>query len=210
MIRRKAGLIAAIVALGLGLNYGASAQSGPPAETSTQAKPEGVGFQTAVVIHGKIIEVNKAKKLVTLEGPEGRKVTLTVKNPYNLEAAKVGEPVVARFYEVVAIRKKEPGESVPSASLKEGIVTAKPGEVPGAVAERQLSLVVSVVEIDKPNGAVTVKGPDGVLEKVKARDPNNLKRLKIGDELVVSLTRAVAISLEKESKGPNPPEAYHP
>jgi hypothetical protein len=209
MIKREAVLILAIVALGLGPNYAASAQSGKPGETS-QAKSEGVGSATAVIVHGKIIEVNKAKKLVTLEGPGGRKVTLTVKNPYNLKAAKVGEPVVARFYEVVAIRKKEPGESVPSASLKEGLVTAKPGEVPGAVAERQLGLVVSVVEIDEPNGAVTVKGPDGVLEKVKARDPNNLKRLKIGDELVVSLTHAVAISLENESERPNPLESSHP
>lgn len=210
MIKRKAVPILAIVALGLGLNYGASAQSGKPGETSAQAESEGVSSAMGVVVHGKIVEVNKAKKLVTLEGPGGRKVTLTVENPYNLEAAKVGEPVVTRFYEVVTIRKKKPGESVPSASLKEGIVTAKPGEIPGAVAEQQVGLVVSVVEIDKPKGTVTVKGPDGVVETVKARNPKNLKRLKVGDELVVSVSRAVAISLEKESGQPNPPEVSHP
>jgi hypothetical protein len=46
---------------------------------------------------------------------------------------------------------------------------------------------------------VIVKGPDGTVETVKARDPKNLKQLKVGDELVVSVYRAIAISLEKES-----------
>ena len=41
---------------------------------------------------GKIVDVDTAKSLVTLEGPEGARVTFTVENPDNLKAAKVGEP----------------------------------------------------------------------------------------------------------------------
>jgi hypothetical protein len=199
MIKRRAFLLSAIMALTLGINYGVSAQESSPAATPAQTRPEGVVSATVVTVHGKIAKVNKASKLVTLEGPEGRKVTLKVENPYNLEAAKVGEPFVVRFYEVVTIRKKRPGESVPSASLKDGITTASPGGVPGAVGEQHVSLLVSVGAIDEANGTVTVKGPDGTVETVKARDPKNLKRLKVGDELVVSVSRAIAISLQKES-----------
>lgn len=193
MIKRKLLLFAALLALGLGLNQSAAAQSGEAAVTSTS--------YTAVTAHGKIVEVNKAEKLVTIEGTGGRKLYLKVENPYNLEAAKVGEPVVAHFYEVVTIRKKKPGETVPSASLKEGIATAQPGQVPGAVAGQRASVLVTVDAIDEANGTVSVKGPDGTVEKVKARDPRNLKHLKVGDELVVTLARAVAISLDKESPG---------
>jgi hypothetical protein len=82
MLRRQILLIAAIAALGLGLNYNASAQSGQPAETSTSSV-------TTVTAHGKIVEVNKAKKLVTIEGTGGRRLYLKVENPYNLDAAKV-------------------------------------------------------------------------------------------------------------------------
>ncbi|MGD0075954.1 MAG: hypothetical protein ABSD31_16665 [Candidatus Binataceae bacterium] len=191
--------LVAILSLGLGLNYVASAQTDKPAAASAQAKVEAVGYATAVVVHGKIVAVNKAKKLVTLEGPEGRKVTLKVENPYNLKAAKVGEPVVAHYYEIVTIRKKKPGESIPSASLTQGIATAKPGAIPGAVVGQKLELVVTVTAIDEAHGTVTVKGPDGATETVKARDPKNLKLIKVGDDLVVSVSRAVAISLEKES-----------
>lgn len=202
MTKRQALLISTIltiVAIGLGLSSAASAQPAKPSDASAEPKVEGVGSATVVSIHGKVVAVNKARKLVTLEGPQGRKVTLKVENPYNLAAAKVGEPVVARFYEVAIIRKKKPGESIPAASVKEGIATAMPGEVPGGAVAGQVSIVVSVEAIDHAKGTVTVKGPDGAVETVKARYPEKLKLLKVGDELVVSVSRAIAISLEKES-----------
>ena len=196
---RLAVLLSAIVALGLEFNYGAWAQSTTPAATPAQATPEGVVSATVVTVHGKIVKVNKRRKQVTLEGPEGREVTLDVENPYNLEAAKVGAPFVARYYEVITIRKKKPGENVQSASLSGGIATARPGGVPGAAGELHITLLVSVEAIDQANGTVTVKAADGTTETVKARNPQNLKRLKVGDQLVIGISRAIAISLEKES-----------
>jgi hypothetical protein len=201
MIGRKIFLVAALAALGLGLNHGASAQSSQATGASQATSPEAIRSATVITVHGKIAEVNETKKQVVLEGPEGRRVTLRVDNPYNLKAAKVGDPVVTRFYEVVTIRKKKPDETVPSFSLKGGIATAKPGGVPGAVAEAKASVVVSVTAIDETNGTVTVKAPDGTVETVKARNPKNLKQLKVGDELVVTLERAMAISMEKEAAG---------
>lgn len=193
---KRAIFVLTVALIGVTANYGAWAQ---PSENSTQTKPEVVGAATVVTLHGKIVAVNKSDKVVTVEGPAGRKVSLKVENPYNLQAAKVGEPVVARFYEVVTVRKKKPGEVLPSASLQQGIATAQPGEVPGAVAASKLSLVVTVVSIDSAHGAVTIKAPDGTVEKVKARNPQNLKLIKPGDQLVVTLSRAVAVSLEKKA-----------
>jgi hypothetical protein len=201
MIGRKIFLVAALAALGLGLNHGASAQSSQATGASQATSPEAIRSATVITVHGKIAEVNKAKKQVVLEGPEGRRVTLKVDNPYNLNAAKVGEPVVTRFYEVVTIRKKKPDETAPGFSLKGGIATANPGGVPGVVAEAKASVVVSVTAIDETNGTVTVKAPDGTVETVKARNSKNLKQLKVGDELVVTLERAMAISVEKETAG---------
>jgi hypothetical protein len=200
MLKRSGVLLLPILVLALGMNYRASAQEASPAP-SAAATSEGVTSATVLTVHGKVVKVNKVKKLVTLAGADGREVTLQVTNPYNLNSAKVGDPFVARFYEVVTIRKKKPGEEIPSASLSQGIATAKPGAVPGAVAEQHLRLLVTVTAIDEANKTVTVKGPDGATETVKPRDPRNLKRLKVGDELVVGISRAVAITLDKEPGG---------
>ena len=203
MVKRTAGQIlgATIVAvgLGLGLRVPASAQGAKPENAPSAAQAEGVSSATQVTLHGKIVDVDKAQKLVTLEGPQGRKVALRVDNPANLAAAKVGEPVVVRFYEVASIRKKRAGENVAAVSLKEGISGTTPGGAPGGTATGLARIVVTVVAIDQANGTITVKGPDGAVETVKARNPKNLTKVKVGDELIVSLWRAIVVSLEKDS-----------
>jgi hypothetical protein len=52
---------------------------------------------TVVTFHGTIVAVDTGRKLVTLEGPEGGRVTIWVQNPDNFKAAKVGDPFAARF-----------------------------------------------------------------------------------------------------------------
>jgi len=203
MVKRKTcqilGATIVAVGLGLGLSAAASAQAAKPENPPSAAQAEGVSSATEVTLHGKIVDVDKAKKLVTLEGPQGRKATLRVDNPANLAAAKVGEPVVVRFYEVASIRKKRAGENVAAVSLKEGISGTTPGGAPGGTATGLARIVVTVVAIDQANGTITVKGPDGAVETVKARNPKNLTKVKVGDELIVSLWRAIVVSLEKDS-----------
>jgi hypothetical protein len=196
MFKRLTVPILAVLILGFGLKLGAWAQ---PAATPAQAGPEAIGTATVLTVHGKIVKVDRAHKLVTLEGPAGNRVTLVVKNPDNLAAAKVGEPFAARFYEVAIIRKKKPGENMQGASLSEGMWTAHPNGVPGGSRAYLIRIPVTVDSIDEANGTVTVKAPDGSTETVKPRDPQTLKRLKVGDGLVVSLYRGIAISLRPES-----------
>jgi len=183
---------------------GGSTQMTTPPSPATGTLPAqehlvGIGSATVVTIHGKIITVNRSKKLVTLEGPQGKLVTLHVYNPYNLAAAKAGEPFVAKFYEIVTVRKKLPGESKPVASVAEGIVSAMPGQVPGAVAGTRREIVVTVDAIDIDKETVAVKGPDGSVETITVANPTNLKYLKVGDQIVLTLSNVVAIALEKES-----------
>ena len=198
MIKRLSVLLSTILILGLGFSYGASAQSAAPA-TPADIETE-VGSATVVTFHGKIVDVDTAKSLVTLEGPAGRRVTVLVRNPDNLKAAKVGEPFAARIYDVVTIRKKEPGENVQNATTV-GVWTTNPLGVPGGSRALQATLVVTVEAIDEANGTVTVKAADGTTTTVKARNPENLKQLKAGDQLVLVLYQAIAISLQKESAG---------
>jgi hypothetical protein len=162
----------------------------------------GIGSATVITVHGKILSVDRANKLVTLVGPRGKQVTLHVNNPYNLAAAKAGEPFVARFYEIITIRKKQPGESIPPASLLEGIATAAPGQTPGAVAGQSAELVETITAINRKKETLDLKGPDGVVETVKVANPANLKHVKVGDDIVVTLSRVIAISLDHETAMP--------
>ena len=176
----------------------ALAETTAPAPASA-GDAESLRAATVLTIHGTVTAVDKAEKLVTIQVPSGQKYTLKVENPYNLDAATVGTGVVVRYYEAVSVRKKKAGESLPALSVSGGVVTAKAGGVPGAVADEHLKAVVSVVQVDKANGTVTIKGADGSVETAKANNPKVLSHLKAGDDLVITASRATAISLDKEA-----------
>ena len=197
---KKPNILSALILVifGVGLSFTvASAQAETPASAGA-ANSEGIRAATVLTIHGTVTAVDKAEKLVTIQVTDGRKYTLKVDNPYNLDAAKVGAGVVVHYYEVVSVREKKPGESLPSLSVTGGVVTAKAGGLPGAVAEEHMKAVVSVTQVDKANGTVTIKGADGSIETVKANNPEVLSHLKAGDDLVITTSRATAISLDKE------------
>jgi hypothetical protein len=78
-------------------------------------------------------------------------VTVYVQNPANLRAAKVGEPFAARFYDVLTIRKKEPGENVQSATTV-GVWPINPLGVPGGERAQLTTSLVTVEAINEGTG----------------------------------------------------------
>ena len=74
---------------------------------------------------------------------------------------------------------------------------AKPGEKPAGVAINTITVTATIDKIDKKAQTVTLKGPEGNKETIKVKDPNNLKKVKVGDNVVISYTEALAIAVEK-------------
>jgi len=185
---------------------GAAATSGRASQVASpgvDAPPQGnvlaVGAASVIVLHGQIVSVDPDKKLVTLQADNGKQVTVHVYNPYNLAAAKPGERFVAKFYEIATINELRAGQSPPTPSLTEGIVSAEPGQTPGAAFGSQLQFAVTVDSINKKDKAISIKGPDGVVEVVDVANPESLDQVQVGEQIVVTLTDAVVIGLDKEA-----------
>lgn len=184
----------------------ASTQSSPQAAAppesaalSSATPVTGIAAETIITVHGKIVAVDPASKQVTLQGPNGKDVTLTVNNPYNLQSLKAGDRYVAQFTESVSIVGKGPSDQPPVASLAAGLWTAKPGEVPGAAAARQAQLVVVVSAIDQADQRVTLQAPDGSTENIHVTNPGALQGVQVGDRITITLTQSVAIALAPEA-----------
>jgi hypothetical protein len=138
-------------------------------------------------------------RIVTLRGPQGNVMSLTVdESVKNLPQVKVGDQVVAKYYESVAVRMAEPGD--PAATAASGLTAAKPGGMPAGVAARQVTVTASVEAIDKKTPSITLKGPEGNVVTVRVLDPKNLEKVKVGDKLAITYTEALAISVERAGK----------
>jgi hypothetical protein len=210
-IRAFAGamVLALLVALGYACSQASDGAPGSGGQASAKSPAvEGqqqpgnvvaVGAASVVVVHGQIVSVNQDKKLVTLQTDDGKQLTVHAYNPYNLAAAKAGERYVAKFYEIATLHKLAPGQSPPTPSLTEGIVSAQPGQTPGAAFGSQYQFAVTIDAIHKNDKAISLKGPDGVVETVDVANPETLDQVQVGEQIVVTLTDAVVIALDKEA-----------
>ena len=174
---------------------GTSTEKAPGA--ASEKKMPAKGEATAVKIRGTVDAVDKDKGTVTLKGPKGRTMTLEVKDKQKLDMVKVGDPVVATYIEAVAFKVLKAGSAAPGVSVKEGAVSSKPGETPAGAVGREVTVTATITAIDKKARTVTIKGPQGNSETIKARDPKNLEAVKVGDMVDITYAQALVISLDK-------------
>jgi hypothetical protein len=141
------------------------------------------------------------KRIVTLKGPKGNIFDLKVgPQAKNLKQIQIGDEVVITYYESVAYRLLKPGEAPVPTTETEVVDTAKQGAKPAGVIGVQTTLTATIEALDMNNRTATLKGPDGKTVTIKAQDPKNLEAVKVGDEVVITYTEALAISVEKAPK----------
>jgi Cu/Ag efflux protein CusF len=168
------------------------------AKTDQEAAPK-VKEARVVTVRGTVEAIDKEKQTVTLKGPK-RSLTVRVRDPKKLEEIKVGDPVVGKYYESWMVEVKKPGEGTPGVSAQQSAVTSKPGETPAGAIGQQITVTATIVGIDKKAQTATIKGPEGNTVTVKAQDPKNLDKVKVGDNVEITYTEALAISLDKSAK----------
>ena len=61
-------------------------------------------------------------------------------------------------------------------------------------------MVATIVAIDPGKTFVTLKGPEGKSETFPVKDPKNLDNVKVGDQVSITYTKALAISVQKAEK----------
>jgi Cu/Ag efflux protein CusF len=159
------------------------------------------GAASVTKVRGTVAAVDKDAGTVTLKGPKGRTVTIEVNDKSKLDQINVGDPVVAAYMEAVAVRVVKAGSgATPSVTTTETRVSSKPGETPAGAIGREVTATVTITAIDRKAHSVTVKGPRGGVETIKAKDPKNLEGLKVGDMVEITYTQALAVSLDKSGK----------
>ena len=191
----KRGLVvAAAVVLMLSLATGVFAQA------TQGSSPTGVVREREAVMTATVVAVDLQNRYVTLKGEDGEVRDIKVgEEAVNLPQVKVGDLVTVKFYESIAVEVIKPGTAM-GAGEKTAIVRAKPGEMPGGMVAKQVSVTAIIMAIDKQKSAMTLKGPEGKLVNVKVQDPANLEKVKVGDELMITYTEALAISVEHVKK----------
>jgi hypothetical protein len=189
---RKFTLIAAaVMSIAVGT---ALAQTGGMA--AVKSEPGKVTMAEAVRVTASVEALDKAKRLITLKGPEGNTFVVQAgPEVKNFDQIKVGDLVVASYIEALTLELKPGGGQIRERTERESAVTAKPGQAPGAAAGRQVTVIADVMSVDAKKQTVRLRGPQRTVD-LKVKDPNQFKLIKVGDQVEATFTEALAIGVE--------------
>ncbi len=151
-----------------------------------------------ITVKATVTAIDPKTRVITLRSPDGEISKITAGAAVrNFNQIKVGDLVSIGYTMSVAFETREP--TAAELSRDNAIVgkstRAMPGQKPGAAIAAQQIKVVTIAAVDKDNQLVTFKDAAGVASTVKAKYPENLKLVKEGDRVVLTLSEAVAASV---------------
>lgn len=164
--------------------------------------PKPVTVSESVAASATVESIDQVKRMVRLRTAEGRTLVMQVPpTVQNLGQVRVGDRVTVRFTEAVAAEVVKPGTGVtttlgPTTSVER----APAGGLPGGTVAATMKGVVKIQAVDTVNNVVTIVGSDGVARPIRVVDAKAqefIRGLKVGDEVQLTFSEAVAISVEQ-------------
>ena len=148
----------------IGLSFGAGAMA-------KEAKKPTIKKENVTTVNATVRAIDLDTRVVTLKGPKGNVFDLKVgEEAKNLPQVKVGDVVVAKYYESIAVEVKKPGE--PGGVTTSGaLATAEPGAKPGGMVANQVTVTTTVEAIDPKKTYVTLRGRKAIPSRLKSRIP---------------------------------------
>jgi hypothetical protein len=179
--------------LAAALVFSLSLQAGEKAVATE--KPSFSATQT-VQLTASVVGLNREANTVTLKGPEGNTRTLEAQ-AYNMKKIDIGDTVNVEYVQNMTIKVfandgMEPGTGVLGASGEN-----KEGETPAAMEMITAVATATVEEINIEANTFKLKWPDGEIEEYEALNPENLKKADVGDLVVTTYTKAIALTLNE-------------
>jgi len=205
----QSALAAALVAAGM-LVPAVHAQTTGGALVGTAP---GVAMATAAVsASASVTAIDMTTRQVTLRRGDGSTFTV-VAGPEvrNLPQLRVGDTVTVTYYDALTLELRKGGTGGPARRSETSAgARADPGMRPGAVAQREVTIVADVVAVDTSSRTVTLRGPKGNLLALPVRDPEQLKLVAVGDQVEATYAEAAAVSVTPVAAPPSAMAARSP
>ena len=176
------------------------ARAGGPVEVEADA-----GVITMV---GTVEAIDETRQVVTIVGPHNNWVVVKV-GPEHIKVIKVREKITISYQDeiAVALRKVNKGQQGDSIEAEE---TAGMGLDDPTVAEQDwvevtphgasdlttIEITDTIKAINRHQRTITFAGTGGKTRTIKAGPNININALEAGDEVVLEVTRAVAVSVK--------------
>ena len=158
--------------------------------------PGGVMINT-YQITATVKAIDAEDRKVTLTGADGKDAVVKCgPEVVNFPQIQVGDQVKATVTEqlVVFMATNAPPQTDGAAAA---VALAPVGAKPGGAVAQTVQVTATVVAIDLEHHRATLEFPDGSKKTVAVRPDVDLTKRAIGEQVVIRVTEAVAISVQK-------------
>lgn len=172
--------------------------SGTATDVSVMAEgvPGGVFVQT-YELTATVASLDPATRKVTLVSPDGIKKTVKVgPEAVNFDQLRLGDRLSVTVTEEIIVAVAGKGETLGSGAAQL-VALAPKGAKPGALMAEATQVTAEVTAIDVQNRKATLRFEDGSTRTVAVRPDVDLAKRKVGDQVVIRLTEALAIKVKK-------------
>ena len=169
----------------------------PSSGTVIERGPGTASASRVVTASATVTAIDMTTREVTLQRASGSTFTVVAgPDVRNLPQIRVGDTVNVDFYEALAIELKKGGTGAPASRSETATRSrAEPGERPRGVATRETVIVADVIAVNAAGQTVSLRGPRGRVVDLTVRDPEQFKRIAVGDQVEASYTEAAAVSI---------------
>jgi hypothetical protein len=176
--------------------------------TIVASEPGRATIVQAAELSAQVVAIDKATRTVTLKGPKGNVVDIVAGDEVkNFDQIKLGDFVVARYAQALTLELRKTKVKAGEPTVTEGAVRAKPGERPAGAVGREVTAIAEVIGVDPKKSTITLKGPRGNVVTLNVQNPDQFKVVKKGDQVEVTYTEALALSVEPAPKPAAKPAA---
>jgi len=203
-MKTKSAFVLALITAAVAATAAAQQPAPAPAPAggvAVASAPGKAAVVRAVEVSAQVTGIDRATRTVTLKGPKGESFDIVAGDEVkNFDQIKVGDVVVARYAQALTLELKKTKGAKGDVTVKEGVAAAKPGEKPAVAGGRQVTAIAEVTAVDPKASTITLKGPRGNTVTLDVKNPDQFKVVKKGDQVEVTYTEALALSVEPAAK----------
>lgn len=156
-------------------------------------------FVESVTVERTVVGVDKAKRIATLRDQSGNDKTVSVSEAFeNWDRVRVGDKVKATYSIYLRGELRKPTEQEKANPLVievSGGRNDNPNEPAGSLGDK-ITVVTTVVAVDKENMTATLEGPNGMQVEIQGDNPENAKHVKVGKNVIITFQERLFMSLE--------------
>ena len=163
--------------------------------TNVAVTPGQASLAEEVKAEATVTAIDLATRKISLKNAEGKTFDLVAgEEVTNLQNLKVGDVVALRYLQLLDLELLKGTAGVRKRVVEVEWSKAAAGEQPGAGAGMQVTIYADVIDVDKAQQTIRVKGVDNTLT-LKVKDPAQFALIAKGDQIKAVQTTAIAIGI---------------